>query len=470
MNNRIPVTRAEDKAAGLFDPFSKELNILEGIVLSGSTFDEVVIHRAGRRGAWTNGEEVWMVDLENETILRKVEGSLFSIFTDTTDEGPYSRYIGEDAYVYLRWDTAEEVLRSEHGGVLSPDGKLIAVTRGIEGFTVYDAATGETVWEDGFNNSNTIYNLAFADNDTLIASHGQVQVYTISSRSILYDSGKLRESYGFDMAAGRLVMPLRSGGCQINLVPSDDENALPHVVVERRESYNPDEIYSTTLYYPLMGNWNGSVYGYFDEKGHMVSAEREEPGLVYFFNDEEYLIYPTRGITGNFIYISPDGEWQALIRGQDVDIFRAKEGPEPVMTIPGTNYDRLCAAIYGDVLVLGTYVENLSLYDLKTGECMGTLDTGAMCQLLQFSEDGKHLITLSGLDQQATVISMENLTVIMKIPVPESARGPNGFTVGFNQEVTEAVVLHPDGTADVGLLTPDLDTLVKKARRYTVPD
>ena len=137
-----------------------------------------------------------------------------------------------------------------------------------------------------------------------------------------------------------------------------------------------------------MGNWNGSVYGYFDENGHMVTVEREEPGLVYFFNDEEYLIYPTRGITGNLIYISPDGEWQALIRGQDVDIFRAKEGPEPVMTIPGTNYDRLCAAIYGDVLVLGTYVENLSLYDLKPGECMGTLDTGAMCQLLQFSEDG----------------------------------------------------------------------------------
>ena len=470
VNNRIPVIRTEDKAVGLFDPFSKELKILEGIILSGGTFDEVVIHRAGRRGAWTNGEKIWMVDLENGTILRTAEGSLFNIFLDVTDEGPYFRYTGEDAYVYLRWDTAEEALRSEYGGVLSPDGKLLASGHGTSGFTVYDTTTGEVVWKDGLNNSNTIYGLAFADNDTLIASHGQVQIYTISSKTILYDSGESRESYGFDMAAGRLVMPLRSGGCQINLVPSDDENALPHVVVEQRESYNPDDIYSTTLYYPLMGNWNWSSFGYFDENGHMVTVEREEPGLVYFFNDEEYLIYPTRGIMGNFIYISPDGEWQALIRGQDVDIFRAKEGPEPVMTIPGTNYDRLCAAIYGDVLVLGTYVENLSLYDLKTGECMGTLDTGAMCQLLQFSEDGKHLITLSGLEQQATVISMENLAVIMKIPVPESARGTYGFTVGFNQEVTEAVVLHPDGKADVGLLTPDLDTLVKKARKYTAPD
>ena len=36
------------------------------------------------------------------------------------------------------------------------------------------------------------------------------------------------------------------------------------------------------------------------------------------------------------------------------------------MTIPGTNFDRLCAAIYGNVLVLGSYVENLSLYDLAS--------------------------------------------------------------------------------------------------------
>lgn len=470
LDNRIPVTRTEDQTAGLFNPFSKKLDILEGIILSGGAFDEVVIHRAGRRGAWTDGEKIWMVDLENGTILRELEGSLFSISSDVPDEGPCFRFLGEDAYIYLSWDTGEEVLRNENRGVLSPDGKLLASGRETSGFTVYDTATGEAVWEEGFNNSNTIYSLAFADNDTLIASHGQVQIYRISTRTTLYDSGKLRESYGFDMAAGRMVTPLRSGGCQINLLAPDEGDRLPHVVIEHRESYNPDDIHSTTLYYPLTGNWNGSSFGYFDGNGRMVTAERDEPGLVYSFNGEEYLIYPTNGITGNFIYISPDGEWQALIRGQDVDIFRAKDSPEPVMTIPGTNYDRLCAAIYGDVLVLGTYVENLSLYDLKTGECMGTLDTGAMCQLLQFSEDGKHLITLSGLDRQATVINMETLTVIMKIPVPESAYGTYGFTVGFNHGETEAVVLHPDGKADVGLLMPDLEDLVMRARKYTESD
>ena len=437
--------------------------------LSGGSSDQVVIHRSGRRGAWADGERIWMVDLETGKTLRMFEGSLFDLFIDVTDDGLYFRYLSGNAYVYLRWETAEEVLRSEHGGVLSPDGKLLAAARVIDGFTVYDTATGEAVWEDGFNSSNTIYGLAFADNDTLIASHGQVQIYRISGRELVYDSGTDRASYGYDIAAGRLVMPLRSGGCLINLMPAE-EDVLPHKVVESREAYNPDDIYTTTLYYPLMGSWNGSNFGYFDENGKMVSLELDEPGLAYVFEGETYVIHPVNSVMGNFIYISPDGEWQALIRGQDVDIFRAKEGPEPVMTIPGTFYDRLCAAIYGDVLVLGTYVENLSLYDLKTGECIGTLDTGAMCQLIQFSRDGRQIITLSGLAKQATVISMENFAVIMKIPVPDSLYGVNGLTVGFNEEGTEAVVLHPDGRADVGMLVTDLDKLVEKARKYTTAD
>ena len=65
---------------------------------------------------------------------------------------------------------------------------------------------------------------------------------------------------------------------------------------------------------------------------------------------------------------------------------------------------------------------------------------------------------------------MENFAVVMKIPVPDSLYGVNGFTVGFNKEGTEAVVLHPDGHADVGLLVTDLDSLVEKARRYTSAD
>ena len=468
-DSRIPVLDTAGRTAALYDPFAGKLSVLEGIVLPDTPFSGAVIHRSGLRGAWTDGERIWLADLESGKILRSFEGSLFSIFGDAPDEGPFLRYSLGNANVFLRWDTAEEVLRSGSGSVLSPDGKLLADARGYSGFTVYDAASGEILWEEGFNDSNTVYSVAFADSDTLIASHGQVQVYRVSTRELVYDSGESRASYGYDIAAGRLVMPLRSGGCLISLMPSE-EDVLPHKVVESRPSYNPDDIWTTTLYYPLLGNWNGSTFGYFDENGRMVTADTDEPGLFYSFGGETYVIHPVNGIMANFIYISPDGEWQALIRGQDVDIFRAKESPEPVMTIPGTNFDRLCAAIYGNVLVLGSYVENLSLYDLTTGECIGTLDTGAMCQLIQFSRDGRQIITLSGLAKQAAVISMENFAVVMKIPVPDSLYGVNGFTVGFNKEGTEAVVLHPDGHADVGLLVTDLDSLVEKARRYTSAD
>lgn len=470
-NNRIPVYRTEDRAVGLFDPFSKELNILEGITLSGGTFDEVVIHRAGRRGAWTNGEKIWMVDLENGTILRTVEGSLFNIFLDVTDEGPYFRYTGEDAYVYLRWDTAEEVLRSEYGGVLSPDGKLLAVTRVIEGFTVYDTATGEAVWETGFNSSNTIYGLAFVDNDILVASHSQVQIYRISKKQTLYDTREEQATYGFDLAAGRLVMPLRSGGALINQTPSEDENALPHAIMEFMENFNPDDLIETTTLLPLAGNWNGRSIGFFDEEGNQITIELDEPGLAYVFDGEGYILHPTKGLTLPFVYISPDGNWQAMIRGEEVDVFRAKEGSEPVMTIPGNGFERRCLAIYGDMMAMGSYVENLSIFDLTTGECMRTLETGAMCDKIQFSADGRHIIALSGMGERATVISTENWEMIMRFSIPGLMHGnPQAHKVGFSQDGSEAIVLYPDGSAEIGLLYQDLDTLVEKARKYTAID
>ena len=52
----------------------------------------------------------------------------------------------------------------------------------------------------------------------------------------------------------------------------------------------------------------------------------------------------------------------------------------------------------------------------------------------------------------------------MKIPLTEKY---GDFQVGFNSEGSEAVVLYPDGHADVGLMYQGLDTLVEKARRYT---
>lgn len=468
--NTVPVQRTEDGAVALYDPFSKKLNILAGIILPGSSFDKVVIHREGRRGAWADGNQIWLVDLENGNILRTVDGSLFDIFNDITDEGLYFRYSDENSYIYLEWDTAEEVLRSEYGGILSPDGKLLAVGRSIEGFTIVDTGTGEILWESGFNNSNTIYGLAFADNDTLVAAHGQVQIYRLSDRKMVFSTGKEHETYGFDMAAGRLIMPLRAGGSMINLMPVEEDTALPHAVMETRENFNPENLVITTTVLPLAGNWNGNDIGFFDEDGNQITVELDEPGLVYVFENEGYILHPTRGLERPFVYISPDGEWQAMLRNDDVDVFRAKEGPEPVRTIASNNYQRLCAAIYGDLLVLGAYAENLSVYDLKTGECLGTMDTGAMCTKIQFSADGKHIITFSAMDEEATVINMENWAVIMKIPVKNAGSVAYTLSIGFSPDGKEAIVLYPDGHAEVGVLAPDLETLVERARKYTAAD
>ena len=471
LNNRIAVTRTEDHAAALFDPFSGELSLLEGITLSGGSADQVVIHRAGKRGAWGDGSRIWIVDTESGKTLRTTEGNLFNIFTEVTDEGAYLRYLGEDAYVYLSWDTGEEILRSDHGGVLSPDGKLLAVGGGTEGFTLYDAAGGEVIWEEGFNQSNTIYNLAFADNDILVASHSQLQIYQISKKRMIYTTGEEHATYGFDLAAGRLVMPLRSGGALINQMPSEEENAMPHAIIQSWESFNPDDLVETTTLLPLAGSWAGVTYGFFDDEGNYISIQLDEPGLAYVFDGQGYILHPSQGVTLPYVYISPDGEWQAIIRGDNVDVFRAKESPELVRTIPGNSFDRRCLAIWGNMMAAGSYVENLSLFDLTTGENLRTLNTGAMCDKIQFSADGKYLIALSGLSEQASVISTENWEIIMKFTIPGTSRtGVQNYSIGFSRDGSEAIVLYPDGSAETGLLYQNLNTLVDMARKYTAAD
>ncbi len=464
LNNSVPLTRTGGGAAALYNLFSRELVILDGVTSRGESFEEIVMHRSGTRGAWADGEKIWLVDTENGKVLRTVEGSLFDIFNSVTDEGLYFRYIAGDAYVYLRWDTLEEVLRSEYCGVLSPDGKLLAETNGYSGFTVRSVSSGESLLSTGFNSGNTVYHVEFADNDTLIASHQQVQIYRISDGELLYNSGEDRTTYGFDMAAGRLVMPLRAGGCLVNLLPEEND-LLPHRTVETRENFNPEDLVTASAYCPLAGFWDGSTF-YFEKDGEWVTPILDEPGLLYIFDGEEYLLKPVRG-AGSAVFVSPDGKWQAMIRGEEVDIFRAKESPEPVMTIPGNGYQRLWACLYGKYLALSSYVENLVIYDLETGECLGTVGTGAMCPKIEFSTDGRHLIAFSGMSEQVSVINMENMAVIMRIPVKDAVSVYNTLSVGFNRDGTEAIVLYPDGHADVGLLYRDMDTLVEKARKYT---
>ncbi len=462
VNNQVAVYPTDGGDAALYDPFEDKLTVLEGVSMKGNGRDTVQIHRSGLRGAWCNGSQIWLVDTQSGKVLRTMEGSMYMSLGGYTEDENYFQFRDGTEHVYLHWDTLEEACRSEHWGTLSPDGTMIASTGKTDGFTLWDAATGEELWTAGYNKDNEIYTVAFSDSDTLIASHMDLQIYRLSDRSVVYDSGGDRTTYGFDFAAGRLVMALRSGGCLVNLMP-EEEDILPHLTVETRENFSEEDLAGITAWYPLAGTWNGSTY-YIQAGDDWITLEMDEPGLVYLHDNQEYILHPVNGVMNPFIYVSPDGQWQALIRGEEVDIFRAAEGTEPVMTIPGNGYTRLCAAFWGDTLALGSYVENLVLYDLITGDCLGTVKTGAMCTEIQFSPDGKHIIGLSAMAAHASVANTENLAVIMRIPITDIYAD---LTVGFNQDGSEAAVLYPDGHADVGLLYQDLGTLIEKARKYT---
>ena len=464
VNNEVPLISANGGKAALYDPFNDKITVLDGISVADVDKCAVDIHRSGRRLAWSDGTQTYIVDTESKKVLLTLSTAVYSsdypeaFSAGYTDDSWYFRYKSGSEYVFLRWDTLEEVCRNKNPGVLSPDGKLLAVAKDIEGFTLYDAATGKELWTDGHNSGNTLYGLAFADNDTLIASHEEVQIYRIHDKKVVYDSGKDRTTYGFDFAEGRLVMPLRAGGCQVNLLP-EDSGKTAVMTVETRDSYPESDFGGMTTLLPLSGSYNGMNFNSLD------SGSSGNEGLYYEFEGKKYFINPVKGISTPFIYVSADGKWQAIIRDEEVDVFRAEEGSDPVMTIPGNGYNRLCVALGGDLLALGSYVENLTLYDLSTGECLGSIDTGAMCTNIQFSEDGKHVIAYSAMAEQVTVADTLNFSSIMKIPVTEQKL--MSLTVCFNKDETEAAVIYPDGHADVGLMYRDLDTLVEKAKKYT---
>ena len=466
VKNEVPLSRTGEGIAALYNPFSDQLTVLDHVPLSKTDKNAVTIHRSGRRLAWSDGTKTRIIDTETGELLLTLDAAVDDSYywgaynAAYTDDSWYFRYPSGDEYVYLRWDTLEEVCRSKNFGVVSPDGKLLASADGYNVFTLYDTATGKELWTEGHNSGNTLYGLAFADNDTLIASHEEMQIYRIHDKAVVYDSGEDRTTYSYDFAAGRLVMPLRAGGCLVNLLPDDSEE-VAIMTVETRDSYPAEDLSVSTTLLSLYGSYNGMNYNTFDQG----TSGSVNDGLYFEFNGQKYSINPVNGITTPIIYVSADGQWQAIIRDQEVDVFRAQEGPDPVMTIPGNGYTRLSLAIGGNLLALGSYVENLILYDLSTGECLGSIDTGAMCTGIQFSADGKHVIAYSAMAEQVTVASTLNFASIMKIPVTEKYL--MSLTVGFNRDATEAVAIYPDGHADVGFMFRDLDTLVEMAKKYT---
>ena len=130
--------------------------MLDGVALAGRTHGSVVLQRTGRRGAWTDGTHIWIADTENGKVLLELEGYM----CDEPDDSSHFRYMDGDEYVYLLWDTLEETYRSEYGGILSPDGKYLVITRGTEGFTLMETAGGEELWREGYNAGNTCFNEA----------------------------------------------------------------------------------------------------------------------------------------------------------------------------------------------------------------------------------------------------------------------------------------------------------------------
>ena len=342
--NEIPVRRTEDNAIALYDPFTQKLTMLEGIYFN-SAIACIQMHRSGLMGAFYDGDQTYMVDLEKQTVLKAVPATIFEILGGYTADQLYFQYWDGGDIHFLRWDTLEEARILQDADALSPDGKVFVSTNSYNGFSVGDAETGEVLWTSGHDYAHNVYEVYFWDNDTIIASHGEVQIYKVSTQEVLFDSGTDRLTYGLDFAAGRLVMALRSGGCLVNLLP-EEADIIPHLEMVTRHDITEESMFGITDCFPLAGQWEGSVY-YLNANGEFFTVQLPEPGLVYIWNNQEFILHPTRGMGNPFVYVSPDNQWQAIIRNEEVDIFRAQEGPEPVMTIPGNGYNRLCAGFYG---------------------------------------------------------------------------------------------------------------------------
>ncbi len=125
--NEIPVRRTEDNAIALYDPFTQKLTMLEGIYFNNAIAC-IQMHRSGLMGAFYDGDQTYMVDLEKQTVLKAVPATIFEILGGYTADQLYFQYWDGGDIHFLRWDTLEEARILQDADALSPDGKVFVST------------------------------------------------------------------------------------------------------------------------------------------------------------------------------------------------------------------------------------------------------------------------------------------------------------------------------------------------------
>ena len=461
-----------DNRLFLFRPLSDTLTAVDGVTVRNGYGARCTVHLNGKQAIVYGNGVSRVLDPYSGTVL----ASFDTEDAEYTDDGRYLRVNSG----YYRWDTLEEAAKSERSGSLSPDGRLIAAADGYKCFRVYDTATGEELYKRGETYMNTLYRLYFIDDEYLLASHGEIEIYRVSDMTPVLSLSDPMATYGFSAGGGLLAVPLRAGGTRLYLIDggstAEEQSACVYPSLQVRETAAFDrELFSSVVSLPLIGTWQGSTHyasiaslglsgqidGFTDED--YITFNSEEEGLFFPWEGEMVRILPT-DLAVSMIYVSSDGRWQVTLHnGGGITVYRAAESAEAVMTIPGNNFDRLCAAFSGDILAVGAYVENVNLYDLQSGEIIGAIPTGEMGVQLQFSPDGSRLMVLSAVSGQVEIADVGTMTVIGRIDCPDDY---NSVRIGFTEDGNTAAFIRNDGSAASVNLLSSLTELVELAEKY----
>ncbi len=441
------VGRGANDRIALIDLRTGEVFPIEGTGYAGGTdaLSGALTMSADGARALVVTDHVALLDLTRGSAAT-IADSADAVSARFTPDGLFIALKG-DTTRFLRTDTLEPVCEARDVGeaaVLSPDGLYLAdAVNGTDGVRMLDARTGETLWSASLNSGNTVYSLRFMeDGEYLLASNGAINVYDARTGRVAYTPGESVLTYGFALGRDALLLPLRSGGCVVRL--------LPHAsAVSKTDTYDAQSLYSPDdLFY-------GSLP---IEPSHY--AQTYDTGTPRTFSPYVY-------------HVSPDGAYHALLYPDGyVEVYALAQGAAPVRTFFDSSYAMLDAAFYGDVLATAGYQSNVLFYNVKTGELLGSVYAGRQVRFLCFSPDGGKLIAMDEEDNAARVISTDNYRMIMTLATGEKTMTHllNGTddqvirSVGFSPDGLTAAAVLKGGGAIIGELRRDLDDLVLKAR------